>query len=329
VGRFCEKPFNRENIVWKPGTMDQLLSMRTFMRVADLSSFTKAADSLALSRAVTSTHIADLERYLGVRLLQRSTRRVSLTPDGHEYLERCRRIIAEIDAADDAMKGNRSRPQGKLRVDVPTAFGRHLLVPALPQFTSRYPEISLEIQYNERVVDMIAEEIDIAVRVGPIGPSNLIGRRVCRTWLLNCAAPGYLAKHGTPQDPEQLRNHKLVGLIRAATRRPRKWIFQKGRVRKQLTLPFAVAFSETGPALSAAIAGTGVVQMMDMVVADAVAIGRLDLILPDWSAEGPPISIVYPSTSRNLPKVRVFADFAADLLLQWRKHVDSVRSSAP
>jgi LysR family transcriptional regulator for bpeEF and oprC len=309
--------------------MDQLMSMRTFMRVADLSSFTKAADSLSLSRAVISTHVAELERYLGVRLLQRSTRRVSLTPDGHEYLERCRRIIADIDAADDAMKRTRSRPQGRLRVDVPTAFGRHLLVPALPQFTSRYPEIQLEIQYNERVIDLIEEQVDVTVRVGPIGPSNLVGRRVCRTWLLNCAAPGYLAQNGIPTDPEQLRDHRLVGMLRAESRRPRKWVFQKGRVRKQMSFPFAVAFSETGPALAAAINGTGIVQLMDMVVADAVAIGRLELLMPEWSAEGPPISIVYPATVRHLPKVRVFADFAADLLLQWRRHVDSVRLRAP
>jgi LysR family transcriptional regulator for bpeEF and oprC len=304
--------------------MDQLLSMRTFVRVADLSSFTKAAGSLELSRAVTSTHIAELERYLGVRLLHRSTRRVTLTPDGHEYLDRCRRILAEVDAADDAMKRTRSRPTGKLRVDVPTAFGRHLLVPALPQFTQRYPELSLEIQYNERVIDLIEEQVDVTVRVGPIGPSNLVARRVCRTRQLTCASPEYLAKHGVPQDPEQLRQHRLLGLIGNNNRRPRKWIFQKGRTRKQYSLPFAVAFNVPEPVISAALAGTGIMQVMDMLIAGYVASHKLELVLADWSAEGSPISIVYPGTLRNSSKVRVFADFAADLLLQSRRRVDAI-----
>jgi LysR family transcriptional regulator for bpeEF and oprC len=307
--------------------MDQLWSMRTFVRVADLSSFTKAADSLELSRAVTSTHIADLEKYLGVRLLQRSTRRVSLTADGHEYLSRCRRILAEIDEADDAMRRSRSRPHGKLRVDVPTAFGRHLLVPALPQFTSRYPELQLEVQYNERVIDLIEEQVDVTVRTGPIAP-NLVGRKVCRTRLLTCAAPAYLKERGIPQDPEQLRNHKLIGFIGNTTRRPRKWLFQKGRTRKQMALPFAVAFNSPEPVVSAAVAGTGIVQIMDVLVAGYLASRKLELVLGDWSTEGPSICVVYPATLRNSPKVRVFADFAAELLLQTRRKVDEFLGSA-
>ena len=307
--------------------MDQLLSMRTFVRVADLSSFTKAADSLDLSRAVTSTHIADLERYLGVRLLHRSTRRVGLTADGHDYLDRCKRILAEIDAADAAMKRTRSRPHGKLRVDVPTAFGRHLLVPALPQFTSRYPELQLEIQYNERVIDLLEEQVDVTVRTGPIAP-NLVARRVCRTRLLTCAAPSYLAERGIPQDPDQLRGHKLIGFIGNNTRRPRRWLFQKGRVRKQLALPFAVAFNTPEPVVSAAIAGTGIVQTMDMLVAGYLAGGKLNLVLADWATEGPTVCVVYPASLRNSPKVRVFADFAAELLLQTRRKVDEFLPSA-
>jgi LysR family transcriptional regulator, regulator for bpeEF and oprC len=309
--------------------MDQLLSMRTFVRVADLSSFTKAADSLELSRAVTSTHIADLERYLGVRLLHRSTRRVTLTPDGHQYLDRCRRILAEVDAADDAMKRTRSRPQGRLRVDVPTSVGRYLLVPALPQFTSRYPELSLEIQYNERVIDLVEEQVDVTVRVGPIGPSNLVARRVCRTRLLTCASPAYLAEHGVPADPDQLRKHRLIGLIGNNNRRPRKWVFQKGRMRKLYELPFTVAFNTPEPMVSATLAGTGIMQVTDMLIAGYIANHKLQLVLPEWSAEGPPISIVYPATLRNSSKVRVFADFAAELLMQSRRRTEETLAGWP
>jgi LysR family transcriptional regulator for bpeEF and oprC len=304
--------------------MDQLASMRTFARVADLNSFTKAADALELSRAVVSTQVADLERHLGVRLFHRTTRRVTLTADGSEYLERCRRILADVDAADEAVKRTRLRPQGRLRVDVPVAFGRHLLGPALPQFTARYPELSLEVQYNDRVIDLIEEEVDVAVRVGPVSDKNLVARGVCRTRVLTCASPEYIAKHGAPLDPDQLHQHRLIGLLSNSTGRPRKWFFQKGAVRKQLKLPFVLAFNAHEAPISAAIRGAGIVQTVDVLVAEALANRRLEIVLKDWSAEGTPMSIVFPAAQRGSTKVRVFADFAADLLLQMRKRVDQI-----
>lgn len=308
--------------------MDQLASMRTFARVAELNSFTRAADGLELSRAVVSTQIADLERHLGVRLFHRTTRRVTLTADGTEYLERCRRILADIDAADEAVKRTRLRPQGRLRVDVPVAFGRHLLMPALPQFTSRYPELSLEVQYNDRVVDLIAEEVDVAVRVGPVRDKNLIARSVCRTRVLTCAAPQYLAQHGVPSHPDELHQHRLIGLLSNMTGKPRKWQFQKGSDRRAVKLPFALAFNYHEAPLSAAIRGVGIVQTVDLMVAEALANRRLEMVLKDWSAEGAPMSIVYPAAQRGSTKVRVFADFAADLLLKLRKHVDEILGAA-
>ncbi len=308
--------------------MDQLASMRTFARVADLNSFTRAADALELSRAVVSTQVAELERHLGVRLFHRTTRRVTLTADGTEYLDRCRRILADLEAADEAVKRTRLRPQGRLRIDVPVAFGRHLLLPALPEFTARYPDLSLEVQYNDRVIDLIAEEVDVAVRVGPVKDKNLVARGVCRTRVLTCASPEYLAKHGTPTDPEQLRQHRLIGLLSNTTGHPRKWLFQKGPVRKALKLPFTLAFNAHEAPISAAIRGVGIVQTVDVLVAEATASRRLEVILKDWSAEGTPLSIVYPAAQRGSTKVRVFADFAADLLLQMRKRVDQILAPA-
>lgn len=319
-----EKQANLKHIVWDSGTVDQLLSMRTFARVADLSSFTKAADTLDLSRAVVSTHVADLEKHLGVRLFNRTTRRVTLTPDGSDYLENCRRILSELDAADGAMKRSRDRPHGRLRVDVPSAFGRYLLLPALPKFAARYPEISLEVQYNERIIDLVEEQVDVVVRVAPTGGPHLMGRQVCKTRVLTCASPDYLAARGIPTEPEQLKDHQLIGNFRNAGRRPRKWVFQKGRARRELALSFAVAFNTPESALSAAIHGTGIVQSIDLLVAEALANGKLRVVLQEWSTEGVPISIVFPTAQRNSPKVRAFADFAADLLLTWRRKVDTI-----
>jgi LysR family transcriptional regulator for bpeEF and oprC len=305
--------------------VDQLASMRTFVRVADLASFTRAADALDLSRAVVSTHVADLERHLGVRLFNRTTRKVALTADGIEYLERCRRILGEIDTADELLKRGRVRPQGRLRVDVPVAFGRYLLVPALPQFTARYPELSIEVQLNDRVVDLAEEQIDFAVRLGPVRSPDLVARRVVTTRLLTCAAPAYLEREGVPTTPEDLRKHRLIGFL--IGRRPRKWIFQKGSQRRQLALPSTVAFNLADAQVNAAVRGGGILQTSDMLVADLIASRRLEVVLADWTAEGAGISIVYPAAQRHSPRVRVFADFAAELLIQARRSVDALFAS--
>src|SRR5215469_1064563 len=223
--------------------MDQLACMRSFVRVADLHSFSRAADALGLSRAVVSTHVADLEKHLRCQLLQRTTRRVGLTADGSEYLARCQRILAELEAADETVRRTRLEVQGRLRVDVPVEFGRSLLIPALPQFTARYPDLQLEVQFNDRVVDLIREEIDLVVRVGAVREPHLVARRVVDTRLLTCASPEYLRTHGVPAEPEDLRRHKLVGYLHPGSRRTHQWIFQHGAQRKRLALPFNIAFN--------------------------------------------------------------------------------------
>ncbi|HXY77156.1 MAG TPA: LysR substrate-binding domain-containing protein [Steroidobacteraceae bacterium] len=310
--------------------MDQLICMRSFMRVADLHSFSRAADALGLSRAVVSTHIADLERHLRCQLLHRTTRRVGLTTDGAEYLERCRRILAEIEAADEALRGTRLAPRGRLRVDVPVSFGRYLLTPALPRFQARYPDLQLEVQFNDRVIDIISEEIDVVVRGGPITEPHLIARRVLTTRSINCASPEYLREHGIPTHPDDLRRHKLIGhLPSSGSRRPHKWHFQRGEVRKQLTLPFSVAFNSTDALLMAAIRGAGILQIMDLMVAESLANGRLSAVLQEWTAPGADVSVVCRSGMRDSPKIRVFADFASELLLQHRRRVDALLELSP
>jgi LysR family transcriptional regulator for bpeEF and oprC len=309
--------------------MDQLVCMRSFVRVADLHSFTRAADALGISRAVVSTHVAELERHLRCQLFHRTTRRVGLTSDGAEYLARCQRILAELEAADETLRRTRLSPQGRLRVDVPVVFGRALLIPALPKFTARYPDLQLEVQFNDRVIDLIAEEVDLVVRVGAVREPHLVARRVVTTRLLTCAAPEYLRAHGGVATPEELRRHKLVGHLAAGSRRAHKWLFQRGTARKQLSLPFNVAFNSVEAQIMAAIRGAGIVQTMDLVVAEALATGRLEVVLRDWSAPGAPISVVCRSALRDSPKIRVFADFATELLLQYRRRVDALLESAP
>ena len=255
--------------------MDQLACMRSFVRVADLHSFTQAADALGLSRAVVSTHVAELEKYLRCQLLHRTTRRVGLTADGSEYLARCQRILAELEAADESVRRTRLAPAGRLRVDVPVEFGRALLIPALPKFTARYPDLQLEVQFNDRVVDLIREEIDLVVRVGAVREPHLIARRIVGTRQLTCASPEYLRTHGVPSAPDELRRHRLVGYLKTGGRRPDRWLFQRGAQRMRLALPFNITFNSAEAEIRAAIRGAGVVQAMDLVVAEALALGRL------------------------------------------------------
>jgi LysR family transcriptional regulator, regulator for bpeEF and oprC len=304
--------------------MDQLQCIRSFVRVADLHSFTRAADALGLSRAVVSTHIADLEKHLRCQLFHRTTRRVGLTTDGSDYLQRCQRILAELEAADEALRGTRVSVQGRLRVDVPVVFGRFLLIPALPKFTARYPELQLEVQFNDRVVDLIAEEIDLVVRVGKVREPQLIARRVVSTRLLTCASADYLRTHGEPLLPEDLRRHRLVGHLNPGDRRPRRWLFQRGAQRRALNLPCQVAFNSVEGQVLAAIRGAGIVQAMDLVVAEALAAGKLQVILRDWSAPGAAISVVCRRALRESPRIRVFADFAAELLHQYQRRVSTL-----
>jgi LysR family transcriptional regulator for bpeEF and oprC len=294
--------------------MDQLQGMRVFTRVAELGSFAKAAETLDLSRAMASSYVAQLEKHLGTRLLHRTTRKVSVSPEGAVYLEHCKRILAEIDSADDLLRLARNRPQGKLRVDVPIAFGKHLLLPALPKFTQRYPELALEVRFNDRFVDLVAERVDVAVRAGPVRDPDLIAKKVATSRLVTCASPAYLSSAGVPRAPEDLRKHRLIGYLRSDSSRANEWRFKFGDVVRDVKLPFSLSFNSIEPLGISAFEGQGIVQLNDLVASYPIAQGKLVEVLREYSCEGPSLSVVYPRATQQLAKVRVFAEFAADLL---------------
>lgn len=300
--------------------MDQLLAMRVFVRVAERGSFARAADELELSRPAASGHVAALEKHLGARLLHRTTRRVSLTAEGADFLRRCRRILDELRDAEESLRDTRTRPQGRLRVDVPVTFGHHLLVPALPEFMRRYPQIELDVRLNDRVVDLVAESVDVAMRVGPVRQSGLVTRRVTNINIVTCASPRYLEENGEPQTPDDLRHHRLLGLAQASGAPP-DWTFPPPYTPKRLGLKFAMVFNAAEAPVVAAAAGLGITHTADLVIAEYVARSQLRLILGDYVLPGPPLSLVYPSAGHQSAKVRVFSDFAADLLLRWHARV--------
>jgi LysR family transcriptional regulator for bpeEF and oprC len=291
--------------------------MRVFTRVAELGSFARAATTLDLSRAMASSYVAQLEKHLGTRLLHRTTRKVSVSPQGAVYLEHCKRILAEIDSADDLLRLARNRPQGKLRVDVPVAFGKYLLLPAIPLFTQRYPDISLEVRFNDRYVDIASEHVDVAVRVGKVSSPDIIAKRIAASRLLTCASAKYLAQHGMPRTPEDLRKHRLIGHLRGDGNRPADWQFRHDSGTRSLRLPMALSFNTVDALTTSALDGQGLVQQLDLLVSSYLNEGRLVEVLREHSCEGPPLSVIYPKAAQHLAKVRVFADFAADLMRNY------------
>lgn len=299
--------------------MDQLQGMRVFTKVAEFGSFARAANDMDMSRAMASSYVAQLEKHLGTRLLHRTTRKVTVSPEGAVYLERCKRILAEIQAADDEMRHARARPQGKLRVDVPVAFGRYLLMPALPAFTERYPEMALEVRFNDRFVDLAAEHVDVVVRSGRVDAPDLIARQITTSRLVTCAAPAYVARYGVPRTPADLRNHRTIGFLRTDTSRPSEWKFRHGRDGVQkLKLNFALSFNTSEPMVMSAYEGQGIIQTTDLLLGRAIAEGRVVELLKEYSCEGPPFSVVYPRATQHLAKVRVFAEFAAEIMRNYQ-----------
>lgn len=302
--------------------MDRLHAMQVFARVARMGSFSRAADDLGLSRAAVSESVAALEHHLGAKLLTRTTRRVALTSEGTEYLARCDRILGEVEAAEEGVRGARARPRGKLRVDVPTAFGRNLLLPALPPFMERYPELELDVRFNDRVVDLVAERVDVAIRVGTVRPPDYVARRIATTRRVVVGAPRYFAQFGRPERPDELVRHRLIGLLSGSTGRVIDWEFRGARTPK---LAFAILFNHAEAQLGAAVTGAGLAQTIDLLAGEVIARGRLETVLDGYAGDGPPISLVSPESIHRSAKVRVFSDFAAGLLLRWKERLDEIR----
>jgi LysR family transcriptional regulator for bpeEF and oprC len=199
---------------------------------------------------------------------------------------------------------------------VPVAFGRYLLLPALPEFVRRYPAIDLDIRLNDRVVDLVAERVDVALRVGTLQQAGLVARRVAQMNIVTCASPTYLADHGEPQTPDDLGQHRLLALSPPGGGSP-EWSFPAPYSAKRLKLHFAMQFNSAEAPIIAAAAGLGITHTADLLVAEYVGRGELKLILEKYVLPGAPISLVYPSAGHQSPKVRVFSDFAAELLRRW------------
>jgi LysR family transcriptional regulator for bpeEF and oprC len=293
--------------------MDKFLAMEVFARVVETSGITRAADSLKLPKATATTLIQRLEASLGVRLLNRTTRRVSVTPDGAAYYERCIAILAQVRETEESLAQRHATPGGRLRVDVPTLLARSVIVPALPAFFARYPDIELELGCSERRADLIEEGIDCAVWSGELEDSSLIARSAGQLYFATCAAPSYLAEHGQPGHPDELVRHRCINHFSPRTGKVFDWVFAKNGVRIQTSLKGYIALDDENSYVAAAEAGLGIAQTPAFVLKEAMERGSLELVLGDWFPEPVPLFVVYPHNRHLSGKIRVFVDWIAEL----------------
>jgi DNA-binding transcriptional LysR family regulator len=310
--------------------MDQLNAMRAFVRVVETGSFTRAADRLDIPKPTITKQIQQLEAHLRAKLLNRTTRRVTVTMDGAAYYERVQRILAEVDELDGSMTLSQQVPSGRLRVDVSMPLALQVIIPSLPQFHARYPEIQIDLGLNDRPVDLAAENVDCVVRAGDIADQSLVARRVGEMYLITCATPGYLARHGTPRHPRDLENgHLMVGYRMGAASRPLPFTYSDGKQTLEVSARHVVSLNEGSGYVAAALAGLGVIQVPTFMVQDHMAAGRLVPFLTDWCSKPKPLHIVYPPNRHLSNKVRVFVDWVADLfakddLIQRRTGVPGI-----
>jgi LysR family transcriptional regulator for bpeEF and oprC len=291
--------------------MDHLTSIRVFVRVVEAGSFAKTADQLDMSRAMVTTHVAAIERKLGARLINRTTRRLSVTEDGRAYYERCVRILEDVDEAEAVLSRSSTVARGRLRVEMPIAFARHWLMPLLPRFLARHPELTVDFALSNRMMDLSAEGFDCAVRTGTPPDSNLIARRIGTLEWVTCAAPSYIRRHGAPMQPSDLQRHNCIVWLSAQSMRAVPWRYQRNEEEQVVDVKGNLALNAMEDAAAAAEAGIGIARTLQRLAERGLQEGRLVRVLDGWSSQPQPISIVYPHSRYLSAKVRVFADFLA------------------
>ncbi|MCB5184648.1 LysR family transcriptional regulator [Methylobacillus gramineus] len=293
--------------------MDRFQAMQVFTRVVDANSFTRAADILGLPRTTVTTTIQGLESLLQVRLLNRTTRRLSVTPDGAAYYERCMRILAEVDETEALFRHVTRGPKGRLRIDVPPSIGRLIILPKLCDFYTRYPDVELVIGMSDRPVDMVQEAVDCVVRVGELQDSSMVGRRIGAFQIVTCAAPRYLEQYGEPKTIEDLQHHQAVHYFSSRTGRNMDWDFVVDGEVKEVQLAGKVAVNDAEAYVACALQGFGLIQAARYMVLPHLESGELREVLPQWSPSTHPISVVYLHNRHLSPKVRAFVDWIAEL----------------
>jgi len=293
--------------------MDRIQAMQVFMRVAEAGSFVRAAETLSLPSSTVTSTIKNLEKYLQVRLLNRTTRRVSLTPEGLQYLAQCREILSLIEHTESSLTDSVRRPRGRLRVDMPGGIAHFIVMPHLKDFYRLYPEIYLMIGVSDRQVDLVQEGVDCVIRTGELTDSTLVARPLGRFRWVTCASPEYLREYGMPETPEALSQHRAIHYFSGSGRRTNELRFTQGTEAFSVQVGGNAAVNETGLYIRLCLEGFGLAQLAENVISADLQQGKLIEVLADWQPPSVPVTMLYPHQRFLSPAVRAFADWVAGL----------------
>lgn len=297
-----------------PPRYDQLAAMRAFARVVEAGTFTRAAESLGMPKATLTKLIQMLETHLRTRLLNRTTRQVTVTPDGAAYYERAAQLLAEIDELDSSMALSQASPKGRVRIDVSASLALLIIIPALPAFHARYPDMQIDIGVTDRPVDLIAENVDCVVRGGRISDQSLIARRIAEMRFITCAAPSYLERHGEPLSPSDLdRDHYFVGYFSPDGGQRWPMTFESNGESIEVHGRYIAAFNDGNAYVAAGIAGLGLIQAPLFMVQQYFTDGRLRPVLAEWTGEAMPLHVVYPPNRHLSTKLRILVDWLVEI----------------
>ncbi len=286
--------------------MDKLNGMRAFVAVAETGGFASAARRLSLSRALVSRYVGQLEESLSVRLFNRTTRRVSLTTVGQAYYERCAPLLAELEALESSVKEAHDRPVGELRVSAPVSFAELHLMEPVAAFGDRYPELRIDLQLTDRLVDMVEEGVDVSMRIAELADSSLVARRLAPVRVVTCAAPAYLEQQGEPRHPAELTDHRC--LVDSNLGDARQWLFREGDETLRIRVDGAIRINSARAIRELAVAGKGVAMSPLFVVADDIRAGRLAIVLPDFEYHDLALYALYPHRRHLSARVRLFVE---------------------
>lgn len=299
--------------------MDATTDVRAFVTVVEHQSFTAAAHALDITPSAVSKLVSRLEERLGVRLLHRTTRRLALSAEGELYFTRSRQLLADIEELEAEVARSCGSPRGRLRINT-SAFGTHQLVPALPDFLARYPDVGVELSLTDRVVDLIEQRADVSIRVGQLADTALVARKIADTARVICAAPSYLKRHGCPRTPADLAKHTCIPVVMGEAAH---WPFRTRRGIEHVAVAPRVMTDSGEAALRLSLEGAGIVRLSDILVGEPIRRGLLVPLLVDvHHAEVLPVSALYVAGRDRLPKVRVFLDFLTERFASapWRAY---------
>ncbi len=296
--------------------MDKLRAMTGFVRIVEKGSLSAAAADLGVSPPSMVRTLAALERELGATLLNRTTRRLHLTDEGSQYLERCRAILGQVQEAEAALHSRRAAPRGKLAVTASVVFGRRYIAPLLNEFVQRHPEVTAELLCIDRVANLVEEGLDAAVRIGHLADSSLVAIPLGRVRRVVCASPAYLRRHGTPRRPEDVRTHRCIRFTGLAPRG--EWHFRVNSRRVGIPIAGVLTCNQADAAIDACASGLGLGSFLSYMVAPLRQARRLKYVLEDFEPEPLPVQFLYPHSRILSPTVRAFADLCAKKLRQTR-----------